>query len=377
MYQQLKRIEFLDSLRGLAAIFVLLFHSNMFDWPKGFLYFIHLPVINVPFSGDAVSMFFVLSGYVLSRPYLLPQNPRQVFLPTFYLRRLTRIWIPWFFVFCFSAVVIRYFFLDYPTIPPYDRVELRESWHVPLTLAAALRQMALINLPVLDNTPYLIPQDWSLGVELKASLLIPLFVFCARGKRAWLLIIIAVLSMIVSSHGYYVSFVLGVALARYSDALVARVSTFPKYVLGCLLSLGILLYQSRHVAIDLLQWPASVFAYCWCINSVGCVLILLAILSSAGLQNILKHDSLVFLGRISYSIYLFHMLVLICIQPLIVYSLNLMGITKTIILLPVSLGVNIFCTITLATLTQYFVEMPAIKFGHWLTVLIQKRLLKK
>ncbi len=357
-------------------MFVLLFHSSMFEWPKGFQHFIQLPVINIPFSGDAVSMFFVLSGFVLSRPYLLPQNPRQVFLPTFYLRRLTRIWIPWFFVFCFSAVVIRYFFVDYPTTPPYDRVELRASWHLPLTLVGALRQMALINLPVSDNIPYMMPQDWSLGVELKASLLIPLFVFCAQGKRGWLLFIIAALSMVVSTHGYYVSFVLGVALARYGDALVTRFSAFPKYVLWLLFALGLLLYQSRHVAIDLLGGPASVFAWCWCINSVGCVLILLVIFSSSRLQSILTHRFMVFLGLISYSFYLLHILVLICIQPLIIYSLNSMGITQAIILLPVSLGVNIFCTVILATLAQYFIEIPAIKFGHWLTVLIQKRLQK-
>ena len=374
MYSPPKRIEFLDSIRGLAAMFVLLFHSSIFYWPEGFYDFIHFPIINVFFDGHAaVVMFFVLSGFVLSRPYLNPDNPRTVFLPTFYLRRYTRIWIPWFFVFCFSAAVVRYFFLDYETVPPYERVEVRQSWHYPLTISGALRQMALINLPLPANVPDLLPQNWTLGIELKASLLLPFFIFCARGRRAASLLAIAILLMIVSPHGYYVSFVLGVALARFCDPIVARLSTLPRYVPWIVFVIGILFYQSLHVAMDIVRLPEAARGYFWCLSSVGCVLILVVVLSCAGMHKVLEHRSLVFLGRISYSIYLLHILVLLCVQPLIVYSLNFMGITRAIILLPVSLGVNIFCTLVLATLTHRFVEVPSIDFGHWLTKKIQRR----
>jgi peptidoglycan/LPS O-acetylase OafA/YrhL len=378
MYQQPKRIEFLDSIRGIAALSVLLYHSTMFEWPAGVTDFIRIPVINVLFDGKAaVAMFFVLSGFVLSRPYLRPQKPSQMFLPTFYLRRITRIWIPWFFVFCFSAVVIRYFFQDYDTIPPYGREDVRYGWHFPLNFWGALRQMALISLPHPDNVPYLLPQDWSLGVELKASLLIPLFIFLARGKRIVCLLLVAVLLMFVSAHGYYVSFVLGVALARTCDQLVARVSAFPRYVLWLLFGLGIMLYQSRHIAIDLFHWPESYSGYFWVLNSIGCVVILTAILAHAGMQHFLQQRTFVFLGKISYSIYLFHVLILICIQTLILYSLNSMGITQTVILLPLSLGSNIFLTIALAAWTHRYVEVPSIDFGHWLTAVIQRRFLKR
>jgi peptidoglycan/LPS O-acetylase OafA/YrhL len=57
-------------------------------------------------------MFFVLSGFVLSRPYVAAggEDPRPIFLPTFYLRRLTRIWLPWFAAFAVSAIA-RHFFI--------------------------------------------------------------------------------------------------------------------------------------------------------------------------------------------------------------------------------------------------------------------------
>jgi peptidoglycan/LPS O-acetylase OafA/YrhL len=380
MYIQPKRIEFLDSIRGLAAVFVLLYHSVSFQFPSGVFYFINLPIINIFFDGGAaVAMFFVLSGFVLSRPYLLPpkngEAARKIFLPTFYLRRFTRIWIPWFFVFCLCGFVAKYLLREYETIPAYSWAERAREWHLPLTLISALRQVTLMNFSD-PNSPHLVSADWSLGVELRASLLIPLFVFFSKGKRAITLPIIAVLLFVLSSHGYYVSFVLGVALARGCDWMAALVHSFPRYAQWMLLALGILFYESRHMAINLIHLPESTGGYFWCLNSVGCVIILVICLSNIGIQKILNHGILVFLGRISYSVYLLQFIAIFCLQPLTVHTLNSMGITQTAVLLPICLAVSLFPTIALAAVTYRFVEIPAIEFGHRMTKLIQKRFLK-
>jgi hypothetical protein len=72
MYSQPKRIEFLDSIRGLAALFVLLSHTiGAFAWPASFFAMARWPFISILFDGKAaVAMFFVLSGYVLAKPYV-------------------------------------------------------------------------------------------------------------------------------------------------------------------------------------------------------------------------------------------------------------------------------------------------------------------
>src|ERR1700742_1415897 len=66
------RIEFLDSIRGLAALAVLLSHAaGVLVAPAFFFYVLHIPLLNAGFDGKAaVAMFFLLSGLVLSRPYL-------------------------------------------------------------------------------------------------------------------------------------------------------------------------------------------------------------------------------------------------------------------------------------------------------------------
>jgi len=75
-----------DGLRGLTAITVFLAHFFVAFFPRGFdhLYpglqtspatdgtiehILRLPFISILWNGNFVCIFFVLSGYVLSRPY--------------------------------------------------------------------------------------------------------------------------------------------------------------------------------------------------------------------------------------------------------------------------------------------------------------------
>ena len=118
MRAESQRLEYFDSIRGLAALAVLLSHSLIFAWPTTVWAFIHAPFVSLAFNGkQAVVMFFVLSGYVLARPYVEVKNQaaRKIFLPAFYLRRFIRIWLPWFGIFCLSALAQVWWFREWPT----------------------------------------------------------------------------------------------------------------------------------------------------------------------------------------------------------------------------------------------------------------------
>src|SRR5438105_12280270 len=91
-----QRFRELDSLRGLAALIVV-FHHFFWMWfyhqtertDPAFLLF--YPLIA---GHESVILFFLLSGFVLSVPYL---RGRSQPYGTFLLRRVLRIYCPYFF----------------------------------------------------------------------------------------------------------------------------------------------------------------------------------------------------------------------------------------------------------------------------------------
>ena len=90
------RLQQLDSLRGLAACSVVLCHATnvlpaVYDDPRRLWWLTETPLALLRAGHAAVVFFFVLSGYVLVLPFL--KGP--VSYPSFVVRRLCRIWIPY------------------------------------------------------------------------------------------------------------------------------------------------------------------------------------------------------------------------------------------------------------------------------------------
>jgi len=375
MYVESKRLEYLDSILGLAALFVLLSHTvAAFAWPTGFGSFLRLPFISILFNGqEAVCMFFVLSGYVLSKPYFQsPGNafPRTIFLPSFYVRRFMRIWPPWFFVFVLSLIARKYWFGHPVTEPPVSQW-LAQFWQAPVTAKDFLRQCAF---RLHDVSRQLLVQDWSLGVELKGSVMIPFFVFLLqRGRMGWLLLVLALAFPACLGYGHcYVSFIIGAVLARYGEFTIPSV----RFAKAALLILGLLLYQTNGMLIAL--FPATKLAgQCgWIVTSLGCALGLLAVFGSQSLQQRLSHKPVVFLGRVSYSVYLVQFIIILCWLPPLVRWGNDCGITNRLGLFVLTLLVSVAATVGFSAITYRLVEVPAINLGHWLTRELQARFQK-
>ncbi|MBS1813560.1 MAG: acyltransferase [Acidobacteria bacterium] len=130
----------------------------------------------------AVMLFFVLSGYVLSRS--LSGAPESV--PTlirFYVSRLFRIY-PALWAACVLGMV--YFIAVKPHLPVRDA----SPWFLVNTAALTLRRM----LSTFSGRPtLLVPILWSIRVELLASLLLPGFVYLIRRRLGILLLALSIL----------------------------------------------------------------------------------------------------------------------------------------------------------------------------------------
>ena len=376
MYSQPQRIDYLDSIRGLAALAVLLSHSLIFTWPAAVGRILNWPFINMAIDGKAaVAMFFVLSGFVLARPYFISAEgppPRRMYLPTFYLRRFTRIWLPWFVIFGLSGLAQATLFTSWPTIPPTNEW-YASFWHHPLTAMNAMRQCLFREH---DAGYQLLIQDWSLGVELKASVLLPLFIFLSRHMTPWSLLAVSVplMAFLPTGH-YYATFILGVLLAGTSGSVLQWLHPKPFLVKAGLLVVGLVLYGTRHAGQDMLGHQAGV-KYYWLGTGAGCALILLASMSSRRIQAALKLRPFIFLGKISYSVYLLQLIVIFCLLPPWIHALNSLGIESAIWLLPLSIIGSVGATMTLSALSYRWIETPCIDLGHRLSKKWQEKFLK-
>lgn len=176
------RVRELDGLRGIAALVVVVHHSFLaipslnggyFDGEvRGFLPWLltYTPLHLIWAGGEAVFVFFVLSGFVLTRPFL---NARPIWV-AYYPSRLLRLYLPVWLSLCFALALIWMM----------PRAELSGSrWIEAHQTHLSFRELArnfTLYAPSWINSPL-----WSLKWEVAFSILLPLYVVVARRLAHW------------------------------------------------------------------------------------------------------------------------------------------------------------------------------------------------
>lgn len=175
----------LDSLRGVAALFVV-FEHFMRGWvqstPPHFVnYLPYLPFLT--HGGAAVMMFFVLSGFVLTLPMLAAKGQSY---PIYAVRRVCRIYLPYVAALSLAlACCWRFHGLErYADAPVF-----RSLWHEAPTRSLVAKHLAFLGR--YDVYAYN-PPTWSLVHEMRISLIFPLLCLVALRLRWWAAFAIAV-----------------------------------------------------------------------------------------------------------------------------------------------------------------------------------------
>lgn len=176
----------IDGLRAIAVLAVVLFHAGVPGFRGGYV---------------GVDVFFVISGYLITRIISSDLEIGRLSLTSFYERRIRRI-IPAFLVVSFSCV-----FLSWWILLPRDMEEMSRS--VVASAAFVSNFWIWGTISYFDNATHLKPMmhTWSLAVEEQFYLLYPLaFSFAAKRGRVFLsraVLVLALLSFTLAEWGAF------------------------------------------------------------------------------------------------------------------------------------------------------------------------------
>jgi len=331
-----------DGLRAVAVIAVILFHLHVAGITGGFV---------------GVDVFFTISGFVITEMIQRLVAQGKFSFGYFYERRVRRI-IPGLLVLLFLASVMATLMLSAP-----DLVFFAKSMGASVLLAANIffyGHSGYFDKDV-DNKPLL--HLWSLGVEGQFYLIWPLLLVLVLRRNSmrstWTMIIVPMLlSLGISITGaqldqangaFYLlpsrifEFLIGGALVWLPTIRTSREYPFADviFILGlAMIAAGILTYDEHT------PFP-SFYALLPCLGAA----MVIHGGHDAGLRRLLNNRVMVYLGRISYELYLFH-------WPAIVYFKYLSDDK-------LSLGDDallIFITFVLSALTYQFVTRP-LRYG--------------
>jgi peptidoglycan/LPS O-acetylase OafA/YrhL len=344
------RYKQLDSLRGIAALTVFIGHSIGTIVNLDLLNKITPTPLSIFYNGyAAVMFFFVLSGFVLSLPFM--NNERPLSLTAFYIKRIFRIY-PAFIVAILLSVLLKEFV--------YDRHAMASSvlwfkqywaWDWNKTnLKEILRTFLLIGPSF--KTQLIDPPIWSLVVEMKMSILLPFFILIV--SRCGVIINIG-LFLVISYVAYRYTglqisvFYWGVLLAKYQLHLRSELKKWPAIALVSVILISLLLYNTGLEFLSFHSKPYYIIFSNY-LPAIGSCIIIISVLASKRLSSIFQHKTGVFLGSISYSFYLMHFPVLIAVTTLMInrfaYSVQ------------IAVGLAFLLTIAIAWLMMLFIERP-------------------
>lgn len=339
-HQELAREDRLDSMRFIAALCVAVAHCTtafstkpyhaqtfaMMDFAdiNGVL----ARIVQVLFNAhSAVIIFFVLSGYVLSQSLRRIESRNYlVEFSGFFAKRLYRI-IP--LVVC--SILLLGALRDYPSLMIAKNIALLETNISPVT--------------------------WTLQVEIIGSVVVFLSYMLRRESTYFLIPLLAALLYVffyskfpVIFTKYMLAFFLGSCIEdirklgiKYLHGGIVTASAFTLMVTS-----DFLLGYKTNISI---------------LTQIVCAGLIVMNVSSIKSLGFLAYRPLAFLGAISYSFYLMHMLGMILTRMLCAklgIELGQMPMMMNVLVYAV---ISVVITIGISVVTYYVVEKPSIKAG--------------
>lgn len=365
-------LYFLDTIRGLAALTVIASHYVLTyglpcksEWCDQIL--TNSP-LHIWWDGyAAVSMFFVLSGLVLSlKHFRTTCHPAQLQLNLldYSVVRFFRIWGPYVVVLLVSVWLQKNLKTLYDITPLPQGDWIKGFWKDPITPVGIIKEMVL-------GGPYtlnILPQAWTLSIELVISLIMPIGILLAHWSTRGLIFFMVFVLLQPGSSLFIFHFTLGLLIAKYFSYIPGWLESRKGLRQGCLFA-SLFLYTFRFtVPVYLSEWFKWDISdpWIWSFTGVGSAGLLMWVLSSIRAQHVLSKSWLVGLGKISYSLYLIHFAVLLCVTPAFLTLFNSVQTFSFGVWLA-GFGATVGATLLLAIPCYRYIEIQSVQIGKWVS----------
>jgi peptidoglycan/LPS O-acetylase OafA/YrhL len=351
---KLPYIKPLDGLRTIAVLMVIVSHFFSIDSFPDYFKWLHRAT---QFGSSGVSLFFVLSGFVITR-ILLQSVQNEHYFKSFYMRRVLRIFPLYYFaLFCYYVI---------PYIAPLLKLHIGVQYPIGQNVVYFVAYLQNIAITFNWNSAGPI-HFWSLAVEEHFYLVWPaivFFIYPSSSKRLIYLIFILIatafiLRFFMLKHGYNIDYftpvridqlLLGSFLAILErKGLLTR--SFSKYYIVTL-SIGIVffifcIFQNAFY-VDLYKHNALGLIY------FGLIALTIVYAEKSLLSSFLNLSFMQYIGKISYGMYVWH--------PLVLVTINKLYPTPSVLL-------NFVLVLTLTTavsaLSFKFLETPFLKLKKY------------
>ncbi|WP_312740435.1 acyltransferase [Cedecea neteri] len=366
-------LSYLDGLRGILCVLVLIEHCINFYKPDvrftelaGAAGVIRRVIISTPlniiYNGDmAVYIFFVLSGFVLSLSFNRTRNHEVILSGV--IKRYPRIMLPvagsMIFMYIIMGLTDKFIGPAFGLHIPYVMEQL--FYQIPFT------HVALTNYPL-----------WSMSYELYGSLLVfaMLAIFGLSKLRLYFYGIVLVYFFVTGDSIYYTLFVFGMMACEVTKGGAFKINPVIRgsiFIVGLLLATtplprdGITQYIGAYEFLKIFNhfeyMKVSMTA-----GVIGSMLLFISIVDSKAAIKILSARIIMFLGKISFPLYLTHATVIYVISFVLHRKYDAVGFYEFL----VATILTVLVSIPVAYFFEKYVDMPSIKLSKKLSKLLCK-----
>ncbi|MES2778473.1 MAG: acyltransferase [Bacteroidota bacterium] len=374
----MNREHHIDGLRGLAALIVVVSHFLCAFYPatdtllmkdmkvSSLEVVFSTTPLNILYNGNfAVCIFFVISGYVLSASFFASKNTDVVYSSAY--RRYFRLMIPVLVTSVFYYLFLAQGWLLSKHIPEIaDSPWMQKMWNFEPGLGHFFKSTLYDLVIHQDIEPPYNPALWSIGIELKGSYLVYGFLLLMGNYRfRWLGYLVL---MILTLKSYYFLFVTGMLLSdvqHQAKVYEPRSWQFiPLLVVACYF--GSYKYTESTNLWRLLDYLRGIIKP----QAIGAICLFYVCIHSRWAFTFLSTRVANFLGEISYSLYLVHLLVIGSVSGIVFYlfssqlSFNYVAASGATFL--ITIGVSFL----LAKVCTKWVDDKGVAFAKWVYAVI-------